>query len=423
MKDTRLNFEQLGLEASILRNLDSLGHSQPTPIQVSAIPAALEGQDIVGLAQTGTGKTAAFVLPMLQNFKNSIPRGKFRPIRGLILSPTRELATQIFDKLRDYADSLNVRASCAVGGVPVYKQERALQKGTDILIATPGRLLDLAKRNAVQLDRVQTLVLDEADHMLDIGFLPDIRRIIKQLPQERQTLLFSATMSKPIRELAEQYLTNPVNVSVAPTSSVAEKIDQKVIHMTGGERPDALTRLIKEHEGKRVVVFARTKHGSDKIVRHLGIKGIDSVAIHGNKSQNQRVRALKAFHAGRCHVLVATDIAARGIDIPDVGLVVNYELPEVPEVYVHRIGRTARAGASGLAVAFCTANEVDRLRAIEKLIKQTIPFEGAAPQAPSKNKQGKPSGGKPNARRRPSLNKNRPRHRRKKPAKQAQAKS
>ncbi len=409
-KDIILEFEQLGLEGSILRNLSAMGHSQPTPIQISAIPIALEGRDIVGLAQTGTGKTAAFLLPMLQNFNNSIPRGKFRPIRGLILSPTRELASQIFDKLKEYAQSHNIRAVCAIGGVPIFRQEKSLSKGTDILIATPGRLLDLAKRKAIRLDHVETLVLDEADHMLDIGFLPDIRRIIAQLPKKRQSMLFSATMPPPIRELAEKYLDNPAEVSVVPTTVVADKIEQQVRHLTGGERPAALVDLLQEHEGKRALVFTRTKHGADKVVRNLGAKNIEAAAIHGNKSQNQRVRALKAFHTGNCKVLIATDIAARGIDIPDVGLVVNYELPEVSEVYIHRIGRTARAGASGMAVAFCTVNEIGRLYAIEKLLKQAIPAEGKVPQVP---KKGEFDATSKSRRRRPSRN-SRPQQRRKK---------
>lgn len=371
-----MNFHDLGLNQAILRTLEEIGLTVPTPIQKQAIPPILDGRDVVGLAQTGTGKTAAFLLPLLQHQIRDNHKGKFRPIRVLILSPTRELAAQIHEKARDYGKSLNLRSQCTVGGIPINRQQRTLERGTDILIATPGRLLDLAKRNAVNFDKVQSVVLDEADHMLDIGFLPDIRRIFAQLPMDRQTLLFSATMPKPIRELAEQYLHEPVQISVAREASVADNINQSVIHLSARQKPDGLANLLQEYPDKRVVVFARTKHGSDKIVRRLQALDINAAAIHGNKSQGQRERALKAFTNGDCKILIATDIAARGIDIKDVGLVVNYELPPVPEVYVHRIGRTARAGSSGVAVAFCAPDEIKHLRGIEKLIQMKIPSEG-----------------------------------------------
>ncbi len=371
-----MNFHDLGLKQTILRTLEEINLTAPTPIQIQAIPSVLEGKDVVGLAQTGTGKTAAFLLPLLQNQIRDNHKGKFRPIRVLILSPTRELAAQIHEKAREYGKSLNLRSQCAVGGIPINRQQRSLERGADILIATPGRVLDLAKRNSINFEKVQSVVLDEADHMLDIGFLPDIRRIFAKLPKHKQTLLFSATMPEAIRELAEQYLHEPVQISVAREASIADNIKQSVIHLSARQKPDGLTSLLREYPDKRVVVFARTKHGSDKIVRRLQALNINAAAIHGNKSQGQRERALKAFTNGDCKILIATDIAARGIDIKDVGLVVNYELPPVPEVYVHRIGRTARAGASGVAVAFCAPDEIKHLRGIEKLIQMKIPSEG-----------------------------------------------
>ncbi|MEL7429161.1 MAG: DEAD/DEAH box helicase [Pseudomonadota bacterium] len=371
-----MDFHELGLGKALLRTLEEIGHTTPTPIQAQAIPAVLEGRDVVGLAQTGTGKTAAFLLPLLQRTDDPGFRAKFRPVQILILSPTRELAAQIYEKAREYGKSLNLKSQLAVGGVSINRQINTLSRGTDILIATPGRLLDLEKRKAVKLDAVNALVLDEADHMLDIGFFPDVKRIMSKLPAQRQTLLFSATMPKAIQDLASDYLSDPVEVSVARQSAVADKIDQRVIHMSSRLKTDRLAEIISQHPGKRIVVFARTKHGSDKIVKRLETLEIDARAIHGNKSQGQRERALKAFTKGECNVLIATDIAARGIDIKDVTMVVNYELPDVPEVYVHRIGRTARAGAEGLAVAFCAPDELNKLRAIEKLIKLDIPSEG-----------------------------------------------
>ncbi|MGI9352716.1 MAG: DEAD/DEAH box helicase [Rhizobiaceae bacterium] len=378
-----MSFHKLGIEKSILRTLESIGLTTPTPIQQQAIPPILGGKDVVGLAQTGTGKTAAFLLPLLQRQNRPDHQGKFRPIRVLVLSPTRELAAQIYEKARQYGKSLNLRSTCTVGGIPIGRQQKSLSKGTDILIATPGRLLDLAKQGTIKFDRVEALVLDEADHMLDIGFLPDIRRIIAQLPDDRQTLLFSATMPKPISELAAQYLRNPVHISVARESSVADKIDQSVKHVTTREKPAELVRLLESYPDERVVVFSRTKHGADKIATRLKAADMSAAAIHGNKSQGQRERTLKAFTNGQCRILIATDIAARGIDIKNIGIVVNYELPEVPEVYVHRIGRTARAGSSGIAVSFCAGHETKMLRGIEKLIKQAIPAEGTPEESES----------------------------------------
>ncbi len=374
-----------------MRTLEEAEHTIPTPIQEQAIPVVIDGYDVVGLAQTGTGKTAAFLLPLIHKQDRPNHKGKYRPIRVLILSPTRELAAQIAEKARQFGKSMNLRSQLTVGGVPITKQMQQMSRGADILIATPGRLLDLVKRDALQLDKVEALVLDEADHMLDIGFLPDVKRIIGYLPKERQTLLFSATMPKAIQDLAAQYLKEPVEISVARQSSVAENIDQSVKHINGGQKPDVLAELLRKHTDTKTVVFARTKHGADNIVRRLGGEDITARAIHGNKSQGQRERALKAFTRGDYNVLVATDIAARGIDIKDVGLVVNYELPDVPEVYVHRIGRTARAGATGKAVSFCTSTEVNQLRGIERLIKMSIPAEGKIehPAGSSKSK-GKP---------------------------------
>ena len=366
-----------------MRTLEEVGHTVPTPIQAQAIPAVLDGRDVIGLAQTGTGKTAAFLLPLLHKTDDPGFRAKYRPVKILILSPTRELASQIFEKARQYGKSLNLKSQCTVGGIPIARQQKSLSRGTDILIATPGRLLDLVKRNAVQLDKVNALVLDEADHMLDIGFFPDVKRIMAKLPISRQTLLFSATMPRAIQDLAADYLDNPVEISVARNSSVVEKIDQSVIHIPARGKPDRLANLLQKYPEERVVVFARTKHGSDKIVKRLQTLEIEARAIHGNKTQGQRERALKAFTTGDCKVLIATDIAARGIDIKDVGIVVNYELPDVPEVYVHRIGRTARAGAKGMAVAFCSPDESKKLRAIEKLIKQDIPAEGEIVESPA----------------------------------------
>ncbi|MDJ0614612.1 MAG: DEAD/DEAH box helicase [Rhizobiaceae bacterium] len=382
-----MNFHDLGLHKALLRTLEQEGHTTPTPIQEQAIPVVIEGHDVVGLAQTGTGKTAAFLLPLIHKQDRPNHKGKFRPIRVLVLSPTRELAAQIYEKARLFGKSMNLRSQCTVGGVHISRQVHQLARGTDILIATPGRLLDLVKRDAIQLDKVAALVLDEADHMLDIGFLPDVKRIIAQLPKERQTLLFSATMPKAIQDLAAQYLREPVEISIARQSSVAENIDQSVKYVAGRQKPNELEKLLREAPDTKTVIFARTKHGADNIVRRLKTVDIEARAIHGNKTQGQRERALKAFTKGTYSVLVATDIAARGIDIKDVGLVVNYELPDVPEVYVHRIGRTARAGANGRAVAFCTQDETNKLKAIERLIRMKVPVDGEEPKEVGKGKE------------------------------------
>ncbi|MCP5087460.1 MAG: DEAD/DEAH box helicase [Rhodobacteraceae bacterium] len=372
MRVKNVSFTNLGLSAPILKTLSNNNYDTPTPIQLQAIPAVLAGRDVVGLAQTGTGKTAAFTLPILHRLAASKP-AQGRPVRVLILSPTRELATQINNAIWTYSKGLGLQSTCVIGGVPIRKQQRILSQGIDILVATPGRLEDLVAQRSVRLNQVETVVLDEADQMLDIGFMPAIRRILKLVPQQRQTLLFSATMPKEIAALSQDHLTNPIEVSVTPKSSTAERIDQTVVHMEGASKPTAIFKLVQKHEGKRVIVFTRTKRGADKVARKLVAEGIGADAIHGNKSQGQRQRALDGFRKGNKLVLIATDVAARGIDIPDVGLVVNYDLPNVPEAYVHRIGRTARAGASGLAVTFCSPDEQKLLRAIEKLIKTSIP--------------------------------------------------
>ncbi len=409
-----MNFESTGLSKPILTTLQELGYETATPIQAQAIPPIMEGRDVVGLAQTGTGKTAAFTLPLLHRINKTSQGGKHRPVRVLILSPTRELAAQIDKSVRDYGGRLPLKSTCVVGGVPIKRQINAIRGGVDFLVATPGRLEDLVSQKAVRLDQVEAVVLDEADQMLDIGFLPAIKRILKLLPKQRQTLLFSATMPKEIKALSQDHLKNPVEVSVTPVAKTADKIAQSVMHLPPDGKVNAMTKLAKTHPGKRIIVFARTKRGADKIARKLVAEGIGAEAIHGNKSQNQRVRTLQSFKNGKTLVLIATDIAARGIDVPGVELVVNYDLPNVPESYVHRIGRTARAGASGLAVSFCTSEEVKLLRAVERLIKMKIPAL-AADGSPMQEKDipqptraaKRPDGGRPQQRRR------RPRARRK----------
>jgi len=395
-----VTFENLGLIRPILKTLAQQGYETPTPIQRQAIPPILEGRDVIGLAQTGTGKTAAFTLPLLQRLDAARLRTPYRDVRVLVLSPTRELAAQIDKAVRDYGKNLSLWSNCVVGGVPVRKQINALKKGTDVLVATPGRLEDLVSQRAVRLDRVETIVLDEADQMLDIGFMPAIKRILKLLPEKRQTLLFSATMPREIRALSSDHLKNPTEVSVTPVASTVDKIDQSVVHMKATDKTSAIASLVKTHPGKRIIVFTRTKRGADKVSRKLNADGLGADAIHGNKSQGQRQRALAAFRDGSAPVLIATDIAARGIDVPGVELVVNYELPNVPESYVHRIGRTARAGASGLAVSFCAGDEVKQLRDIEKLIRKTIPAQAVdgsmvpeAEMSPRKGKSRRRSGG------------------------------
>lgn len=392
-------FTDLGLAEPLLKALAAEGYETPTPIQAQAIPSIRDGRDLLGAAQTGTGKTAAFSLPMLHRLLNTPRRLQPRSVRALILSPTRELAAQIEASIRAYGQFTSLKSTVIFGGVPVGKQIRALGQHVDILVATPGRLLDLVDQRAVSLREIEFLVLDEADQMLDLGFIHALRKIATLIPKQRQTLLFSATMPKAIREIASAYLTDPVEVAVAPVATTAEKIDQRVIFTEPGQKPALLAKTLGVPEMERAIVFTRTKHGADKVVRQLEQAGIKSAAIHGNKSQGQRERALGAFRDGELRILVATDIAARGIDVDGISHVVNFDLPNVPETYVHRIGRTARAGASGLAIAFCTPEERGDLAAIEKLTKVAltpigeVPYwDGRIPKKPAQNRGGRGQG-------------------------------
>ena len=364
-------FTDLGLSQPVLQALDMKGYDTPTPIQAQAIPPVLEGRDLMGIAQTGTGKTAAFMLPSIDNLREADHQTPFKSCRMLVLAPTRELAGQIAQSAKDYGAMAGLKVQSIVGGTSVNKDRNKLHRGTDILVATPGRLLDLIDQKAFTLDKVEILVLDEADQMLDLGFIHALRRISQLVPEDRQTLFFSATMPKQIQELVGKYCRNPAKVSVTPESTTAERIDQYLFMVQQDEKQTLLEMILKErHEvpGKfeRVLIFARTKHGCDRIVKKLGQAGVPANAIHGNKSQPQRERALDEFKRAKTPILVATDVAARGIDIPGVSHVVNYELPNVPEQYVHRIGRTARAGRDGVAIAFCAEDERDYLKDIRK---------------------------------------------------------
>jgi ATP-dependent RNA helicase RhlE len=367
------NFEQLGLIEPIARAVRDEGYTQPTPIQKAAIPHVLEGRDLLGLAQTGTGKTAAFALPILQRLAKSgrKPHGD-RPIAVLILTPTRELAAQIGDSFAAYGKHLGYKHTVIFGGVGQTAQERALRSGIDILVATPGRLLDLVQQRVLHFSKLEIFVLDEADRMLDMGFVHDVRRVLKLLPAKKQSLFFSATMPPAAQALADDLLHDPATVAVNPVSSTVETISQYVYFVEKNDKRALLGDILADHKIKRALVFSRTKHGADRVVRYLDHAGIKCDAIHGNKSQNNRERALARFKAGESRVLVATDIAARGIDIDDITHVVNFDLPNVPETYVHRIGRTARAGASGVALSFCDAEERGYLRDIERLIGRKI---------------------------------------------------
>ncbi|HEX6441900.1 MAG TPA: DEAD/DEAH box helicase [Stellaceae bacterium] len=367
------SFDDFGLLRPILDALAGEGYVTPTPIQSQAIPLVLAGRDLCGIAQTGTGKTAAFALPILHRLASRPGAAPQRGCRVLVLSPTRELASQIADSFRSYGGRLRLSTAVVFGGVPLGAQQRRLAQGVDILVATPGRLLDLIDRRSLVLSNVEILVLDEADRMLDLGFIHSLKRIAKLLPRSRQTLLFSATMPRSIAALAEDYLTDPVRVAVAPPASTVERVKQGVILVPAERKRALLTALLRDPSFERVLVFTRTKHGADRVVRHLVGAGTKAVAIHGNKSQPQRERALAAFRGGDGRVLVATDIAARGIDVEGVSHVINFELPNVPEDYVHRIGRTARAGAAGAAIAFCSDEERPYLRSIEKLTRLAVP--------------------------------------------------
>ncbi len=367
-----MKFSELKLSEPILRALEREGYETATPIQAQSIPHILEGKDVLGSAQTGTGKTAAFALPILNRLHANHDHAAPGKPRVLVLCPTRELASQIADGFKAYGANLKMRHYVVFGGVNQRPQADAIRRGVEILIATPGRLLDLANQRLVNLSDIHTLVLDEADRMLDMGFIHDIRRITEQLKKDRQTLLFSATMPNEIKDLAHSLLKHPIKVNVAPVSSTADNIEQFVYHVDKGSKPALLAHLFHELPMSMAIVFTRTKHGADKVVAKLHARGIKAEAIHGNKSQNARQRALQNFKTLRTPVLVATDIAARGIDVDNISHVVNYDLTHEPETYVHRIGRTARAGASGCAISFCDKDERSNLRGIERLLKKQI---------------------------------------------------
>ena len=375
------SFQGFGLNEAIIRAIAEENYANPTPIQIQTIPIVMSGRDVIGIAQTGTGKTAAFALPILDHLASNPRPVERKSCRVLVLSPTRELSGQILESFRAYGRHLRIRGALAIGGVPLGGQVRALQNGVDVLVATPGRLLDLVKSNALRLNGVEVLVLDEADRMLDMGFIHDIRKIVAKLPAKRQTLLFSATMPEAIAELAKQLLRDPISVAVAAVGSTVERVEQRIIHVDRGTKQTALVDVLKREPIERVLIFTRTKHGADKVVRALIKAGVAAQAIHGNKSQNQRERVLAAFRKGEVKTLVATDIAARGIDVDGISHVVNFDLPNVPETYVHRIGRTARAGAGGIAISLCDGEEVALLRDIEKLIRQSIPATGTSARA------------------------------------------
>ncbi len=365
-------FAELGLKGLLLKALAAENYETPTPIQEQAIPPVLAGRDIIGIAQTGTGKTAAFALPILQRLFETKQRAAQRSCLVLILCPTRELARQIHDSFRTYGKFMRISSDVVFGGMPIGKQVRALQNGVDVLIATPGRLLDLVNRRAVFLSDVKMLVLDEADHMLDLGFVNDIRKIVKMIPKERQSLFFSATMPAAIQGLADDLLNDPIRVAVTAAARTVDKIDQKAIIVDRSKKQQLLEAIIEEYKIHRGIVFCRTKHGADKVVKSMVQAGIEAVAIHGNKSQAQRERALRDLKTGEVDFLVATDIAARGIDIDGLSHVINFDIPDVPEAYVHRIGRTARAGASGMAIALVAPDEIRSFRDIERTIKKTV---------------------------------------------------
>ena len=385
-KECMNKFEHLGLAEPILRAVRAEGYETPTPIQAQAITHVLAGRDLMGCAQTGTGKTAAFALPTLHRLGQNESRvnGRGRKIRALVLSPTRELASQIGASFRTYGRHLPLRHTLVYGGVSQNPQVRALNGGVDILVATPGRLLDLMNQGFVDLAKVEVLILDEADQMLDMGFIHDLRKIVAKVPTTRQTLMFSATMPGEIRKLASSWLRDPVTVQVAHVSAPAEKIEQSVYFVEQRNKSHLLAHYLKRTASKRTLVFTRTKHGADKVVRHLSKAGIRAEAIHGNKSQAARERALHSFKSQHPPVLVATDIASRGLDIDDVSHVVNFDLPMTPEIYVHRIGRTGRAGASGIAVTFCDRDERSMLKSIERLTRQTLSVEQEQPTYPKR---------------------------------------
>lgn len=388
-----MSFKSLGLSEALLKAVEKKGYTQPSPIQEQAIPSIIEGRDVLASAQTGTGKTAGFTLPLLHYISEN-PKQKFRPLRALILTPTRELAAQVYANVKDYSEFLNLRSAVIFGGVNQKPQAAAIRRGVDVLVATPGRLLDLQRQNLVSLRRIEIFVLDEADRMLDMGFLRDIERIMDLMPDRRQNLLFSATFSKDIKKLAHNILNQPVQIDVTPENSTVDAISQKVYRVAKSKKTALIIKLIDEGQWHQVLVFTRTKHGANRLAKKMESAGITAAAIHGNKSQNARTKALKDFKSGKVRVLVATDIAARGLDIPLLPHVVNFELPNVSEDYVHRIGRTGRAGAQGEAISLVCTEELGYLKDIEKLIdlkitKETIDgFEPDPDEPNAPKKQG-----------------------------------
>ncbi len=392
-----MDFDMLGLQPRLVAKLAEQGITDPTPIQTKAIPHAMNGRDVMGLAQTGTGKTAAFGLPLIHAIMKVGVKPDPKTVHGLILAPTRELAKQISDNLRAYTEGTHLKVNLVVGGASINPQIQRLGRGTDLLVATPGRLIDLLDRKAVRLDRTKFLVLDEADQMLDMGFIHALRRIAPLLPKERQTMLFSATMPKLMAELSNAYLTNPVRIETAPPGKPADKVDQGLHYVAQSEKVSLLIEYLDKHREEMALVFARTKHGSEKLMKSLVGAGFAAGSIHGNKSQGQRDRAIRDFKDGDLRVLVATDVAARGLDIPGVRHVYNYDMPNVPDNYIHRIGRTARAGMTGTAVAFCAPAEMSELRAVEKTMGKAIPVVGGSAWEPERGPKGsgRGRGGKP----------------------------
>ena len=388
-----MDFDMLGLAPRLVAKLAEQGIKDPTPIQAQAIPHAMNGRDVMGLAQTGTGKTAAFGLPMIDALMKTGTKPAPKTARGLILAPTRELAKQIADNLSAYTQGSHLKVNLVVGGAGIVAQMKRLERGTDLLVATPGRLIDLLDRKAVRLNETQYLVLDEADQMLDMGFIHALRQIAPLLATPRQTMMFSATMPKLMTELAGAFLNDPIRVQVAPPGKPIEKIEQSVHFVAKAAKNDLLMELIDAHRDERAIVFGRTKHGCEKLYKMLEAKGFSAVSIHGNKSQGQRERAIESFKSGKVKVLVATDVAARGLDIPEVKHVYNFDLPNVAENYVHRIGRTARAGADGMAIAFCAPDEMIELLDIQKAMKADIPVASGRPWEVLPGQKKKPNGG------------------------------
>jgi ATP-dependent RNA helicase RhlE len=393
-----MSFKNLGLSEALLKAISKKGYTTPSPIQQKAIPPVLQGKDVLASAQTGTGKTAGFTLPLLHLLSEN-PKEKYRPIRALILTPTRELAAQVYANVREYSEFLDLRSAVIFGGVNQKPQTATIRQGVDILVATPGRLLDLNNQGLLSLKRIEIFVLDEADRMLDMGFLRDIERVIKMMPEKRQNLMFSATFSSDIKKLAHGILNHPVQVEATPENTTVDAIDQKVYRVAKGLKTDLIIKLISDGNWKQVLVFTRTKHGANKLCEKMDKAGISGAAIHGNKSQGARTKALAGFKNGSVRVLVATDIAARGLDIPLLPHVINFEIPNIPEDYVHRIGRTGRAGASGEALSLVSADETTFLRDIEKLIEMKLPVEiveGFEPDPNASTEPIKPGQGRQN---------------------------